>query len=86
MKLVRPTKKLKDQALDFKKKPGLIDLYHEVYHAEQYLKIGKESYIGLGSLTRENYVFNRIMGNSYLFNEAELQGAINYIERLLKWI
>ncbi|WP_458453005.1 zincin-like metallopeptidase toxin domain-containing protein [Methanobrevibacter sp.] len=64
-----------------KKKTGLIDLYHEGYHAEQYLKIGKESYIGLGSLARGNYVLNRIMGNTYLFNEAELQGAINYIER-----
>lgn len=69
-----------------KKKPGLIDLYHEGYHAEQYLRIGKESYIGLGSLARESYVFNRIMENSYLFNESELQGAINYMERLLKGI
>ena len=45
-----------------KKKPGLIDLYHEGYHAEQYLKIGKESYIGLGSLASGNHVLNRIMG------------------------
>lgn len=69
-----------------KKKPGLIDLYHEGYHAEQFLNIGKDSYIGLGSLAREKYVFNRIMENSNLFNEAELQGAFNYIERLMKGI
>ena len=65
-----------------KKKSGVIDLYHEGFHAEQYLNIGKENYVSLGTLAREEYVYSRIMDNSSLFNEAELQGATNYITRL----
>ncbi|URZ03832.1 zincin-like metallopeptidase toxin domain-containing protein [Clostridium felsineum] len=63
-------------------KPGVIDLYHEGYHAEQFMDIGQDEYIGLGSLAREEYVYNRVIDNSYLFNDAELRGAFNYITRL----
>lgn len=65
-----------------KKKSGVIDLYHEGYHAEQYLSIGKENYINLGTLKREEYVYQRIIENSALFNEAELNDATNYISSL----
>ena len=65
-----------------KKKAGIIDLYHEGYHAEQYLRIGQENYVNLGMLAREEYVYSRIMENSGLFNDAELQGATKYIMRL----
>ncbi|MGN0386530.1 MAG: zincin-like metallopeptidase toxin domain-containing protein [Lachnospiraceae bacterium] len=65
-----------------KKKSGVIDLYHEGFHVEQYLDIGKENYASLGRLAREEYVYSRIMDSSSLFNEAELQGATNYITRI----
>ena len=65
-----------------KKKAGVIDLYHEGFHAEQYLNIGKKKYINLERLEREEYVYSRIMDNSSLFNEVELAGATNYIARL----
>ena len=65
-----------------KKKPGVIDLYHEGYHAEQYLSVGRENYISFGTLAREEYVYSRIMENSRLFNEVEIQGATDYIMSL----
>lgn len=65
-----------------KKKAGVIDLYHEGYHAEQYLNIGQENYANLGRLAREEYVYSRIMDNSNLFNTIELQGATDYIMNL----
>lgn len=65
-----------------KKKSGVIDLYHEGFHAEQYLNIGQENYVSLGTLAREEYVYSRIMDNGSMFNEVELQGATNYITRL----
>ena len=66
-------------AIYLQKTPAVIDLYHEGYHAEQYLQIGKESYIELGRLAREEHVYRRIMKNSDLFNESELEGATKYI-------
>ena len=65
-----------------RKKLGVVDLYHEGYHAEQYLNVGKENYINLGSLNREEYVYQRIMENSNLFNAVELNAATNYINSL----
>ena len=65
-----------------KRKAGVIDLYHEGFHVEQYLNIGQENYVSLGTLAREEYVYRRIMDNSTLFNEVELQGATKYINRL----
>ncbi len=67
-----------------KKKAGVIDLYHEGYHAKQYLNIGQKEYIRLGQLTREEYVYSQIKKNSDLFNAIELQGAKKYIKRLRK--
>lgn len=57
-------------------------MYHEGYHAQQYLEIGKDNYIAMGTLNREEYVYEHIMENKSLFNNAELQGATEYIEEL----
>ena len=65
-----------------KKRPGVIDLYHEGFHAEQYRKIGPESYRRLDTLAREEFVYGRIMENSRLFNMKELQYAKDYIMKL----
>ncbi|MCI8485286.1 MAG: hypothetical protein HFH41_13260 [Lachnospiraceae bacterium] len=59
-----------------------MDLYHEGYHAEQYLNIGQENYVNLGQLAREEYVYNRIMENSKLFNESEIAVSTVYIMKL----
>ena len=69
-----------------KKKPALVDLYHEGYHAEQFLKVGKMNYISLGRLAREEYVYQQILKNRYMFNDAELNTARKYIEKLRRML
>ena len=64
------------------KTPGIIDLYHEGYHAQHFLELGQERYVALGSLAREEYVYKKIMDNSHLFNSNELSGATRYINSL----
>ncbi len=39
-------------------------------------------YVSWGTLAREEYVYRRIIDNSTLFNEIELQGATDYINEL----
>ncbi|MGQ7484683.1 zincin-like metallopeptidase toxin domain-containing protein [Streptococcus suis] len=58
------------------------NLYHEGYHAQQWLDIGSENYQSLTRLQREEYVFDEIMKSKHLFDEASIQHSINYIERL----
>uniref|UniRef100_UPI000462E433 zincin-like metallopeptidase toxin domain-containing protein n=1 Tax=Streptococcus suis TaxID=1307 RepID=UPI000462E433 len=65
-----------------RKDPTKINLYHEGYHAQQWLDIGSENYQNLTRLQREEYVFDEIMKNKHLFDEASIQHSINYIERL----
>ncbi len=65
-----------------RKNPGVIDLYHEAFHAKQYLNIGQDNYLALGILEREEYVYSRLMEVKQLFNEAELLNATKYINRL----
>lgn len=67
-----------------KKNPGKLDLYHEGYHAEQYISLGRdvEKNTELGRLAREEHVYQQIMKNKSLFNEAELKTARTYIEYL----
>lgn len=65
-----------------KKNPSVINLYHEGYHAEQWLDIGKEAYMKLSRLEREEYVFEQIMKNKHLFDDASLDHSLDYIERL----
>jgi len=63
-----------------RKDPTLISLDHEGYHAEQYLKLGQEEYILQGKITREGYVYDRIMENENLYNVAEITQSTNYIQ------
>ncbi|CAJ1316691.1 zincin-like metallopeptidase toxin domain-containing protein [Paenibacillus nuruki] len=65
-----------------KKNPSLINLYHEGYHAEQWLAIGKEAYMNLNRLEREEYVFSRVMQNENLFDTPSINHSKEYIDRL----
>lgn len=67
-----------------KKNPSLINLYHEGYHAEQWLAIGKDAYMNLSRLEREEYVFSRVMQNKGLFDEESLNHSKEYIKGLRK--
>ncbi|MGV7115125.1 zincin-like metallopeptidase toxin domain-containing protein [Paenibacillus kyungheensis] len=67
-----------------KKNPSLINLYHEGYHAEQWLALGKDSYMNLSRLEREEYVFSRVMQNKTIFDEASLNHSREYIRSLRK--
>ena len=62
-------------------KPSLISLYHEGFHAQQYLELGVDKYISIGRLAREEYVYENIV-KSNLFNEAELAHSEWYINKL----
>ncbi|WP_416808905.1 zincin-like metallopeptidase toxin domain-containing protein [Bacillus thuringiensis] len=65
-----------------KKKPSVINMHHEGFHAEQWLDIGKEQYMNLSRLEREEYVFEQVMKNKHLFDKASIDHSIEYIERL----
>ncbi|KWU66030.1 hypothetical protein AWW70_00300 [Bacillus mycoides] len=65
-----------------KKKPSVINMHHEGFHAEQWLDIGKEQYMNLSRLEREEYVFEQVMKNKHLFDKASIDHSIDYIERL----
>ncbi|HAH6376234.1 TPA: RHS repeat protein [Escherichia coli] len=60
----------------------LYEVYHEVIHAKQFAKIGREAYEALGRLSREEHVLNEILKSKNLFNEAEIAHAIKYVEGL----
>lgn len=57
-------------------------MHHEGFHAEQWLDIGKEQYMNLSRLEREEYVFEQVMKNKHLFDKASIDHSIEYIERL----
>ncbi|EKP6853947.1 RHS repeat protein [Escherichia coli] len=65
-----------------RKKATLYEVYHEVIHAKQFAKIGREAYEALGRLSREEHVLNEILKSKNLFNEAEIAHAIKYVEGL----
>lgn len=65
-----------------KKNPSLINLYHEGYHAEQWLAIGKDAYMNLSRLEREEYVFSRVMKNEELFDDNSINHSKEYINDL----
>lgn len=65
-----------------KKNPTVVNIYHEGYHAEQWLGIGKDAYMKLSRLDREEYVFEQIMKNQHLFDDASIKHSIEYINRL----
>lgn len=63
-----------------KKNPSLINLYH----AEQWLAIGKDAYMNLSRLEREEYVYSRVMQNKKIFDDASLDHSTEYIDDLRK--
>nr|WP_260866539.1 zincin-like metallopeptidase toxin domain-containing protein [Paenibacillus xylanexedens] len=65
-----------------KKNPTVVNLYHEGYHAEQWLDIGKDAYMKLSRLEREEHVFEQIMKNQHLFDDASIKHSIEYINSL----
>lgn len=65
-----------------RKNATLYEVYHEVIHAKQFAKIGREAYEALGRLSREEHVLNEILKSKNLFNEAEIAHAIKYVEEL----
>ncbi|EEZ4388825.1 TPA: RHS repeat protein [Escherichia coli] len=65
-----------------RKNATLYEVYHEVIHAKQLAKIGREAYEALGRLSREEHVLNEILKSKNLFNEAEIAHAIKYVEGL----
>lgn len=65
-----------------RKNATLYEVYHEVIHAKQFAKIGREAYEALGRLSREEHVLNEILKSKNLFNEAEITHAIKYVEGL----
>ncbi|MFN0032439.1 MAG: zincin-like metallopeptidase toxin domain-containing protein [Flavobacteriales bacterium] len=70
------------------------EIFHEMKHAEEMSIIGKEKYIEgmLGTpaeklirkFQRERYVYNEIMRNKNMFNEAQLQDAQRIIDKVIK--
>ena len=64
------------------KNPTKVSVHHEGFHAEQWLDIGKDSYMQLSPLQREEYVFEQIMKNQHLFDDASIIHSQNYIDRL----
>lgn len=65
-----------------RKNATLYEVYHEVIHAKQFAKIGREAYEALERLSREEHVLNEILKSKNLFNEAEIAHAIKYVEGL----
>ncbi|PBR83026.1 sugar-binding protein, partial [Escherichia coli] len=65
-----------------RKNATLYEVYHEVIHAKQFAKIGREAYEALGRLSREEHVLNEILKSKNLFNKAEIAHAIKYVEGL----
>jgi hypothetical protein len=64
-----------------RKKPTLLSLYHEGFHAQQFLELGRDGYAAISPLAREEYVYQHLV-SSGLCNAAELENATAYIERL----
>jgi hypothetical protein len=55
---------------------------HESFHAKQYLAVGKDKYLKLSTLEKEEYVYKEIMKNKELFNSEEIYEAQRYIFKL----
>ncbi|EPD6619763.1 zincin-like metallopeptidase toxin domain-containing protein, partial [Salmonella enterica subsp. enterica] len=71
-----------NRTIYFRKNVTLYEAYHEIAHAKQFSKIGREAYEALGRLSREEHVLNEILKNKSLFNEEEIAHAIKYVEGL----
>lgn len=65
-----------------RRNPTYLSLKHESFHAEQYAKLWKETYILQTSLEREEYVYSQIMKYKNEFNSDEIYNAQCYIYKL----
>ena len=72
----------KDGIIYVREKPSNISMAHEGYHTKQWLKLGKEEYLKLTRLQREELVYEQIMKNQYRFDKASIDNAKIYIDRL----
>lgn len=61
--------------------PRILDSFHESYHAEQWLDLGKPDYLTQSMLQREEFVYSTIMKNKNFFTKEEIYEAQRYIER-----
>jgi len=73
------------------------EIFHEFKHLEEYIKLGKDSYIkGMRSVSgsleqdlirtykREKYVFDEIIKNKANFNKDQLEDAQNYMNSVIE--
>ncbi len=58
------------------------EAFHELQHARQWSELGAGPYNALSRFERENYVFQKIMGNSGEFSSTQLGHAGNYISKV----
>lgn len=62
--------------------PTYLSLRHENFHAEQYIKLGKETYLSQTTLQREEHVYSQIMKCKEEFDDNEIYNAQYYIYTL----
>lgn len=55
---------------------------HESYHAKHFGELGKEKYMKLSTIEKEEYVYNEIMKSKDKFNSSEIYEAQRYIYKL----
>ena len=63
------------------KKPALVDMYHESFHAEHCSMLGFDKYNALSRFEKESYVVNRVK-TCGLFNAAEIASNENYLKKI----
>lgn len=64
-----------------RKDATFLEVFHEKTHAKQWTELGKEKYLELGRLAREEHVYKTITENKHLFSERELDLSRKVIER-----
>ncbi|MGW9526792.1 WXG100 family type VII secretion target [Paenibacillus terrae] len=55
---------------------------HESYHAKHFGELGKEKYMKLSTIEKEEYVYNELMKSKDKFNSSEIYEAQRYIYKL----
>src|SRR5690606_13125847 len=54
--------------------------FHEMAHLKHFEEVG-DAYLSMSKLKKETYVWNQILSNRSKWTKAELQDALNYINR-----
>lgn len=55
-------------------------MFHEKTHAKQWAELGKQNYLKLGRMAREEHVYKTITENKHLFSEREIKEAQRVIQ------